>query len=185
MLDKDRSTVHRCGTLILGVFLEKMNPPTFPFSLVPASPPLLAPSSHCHLLPPPHLWKVWNRWGNKPTAFHSQWSVCKSMQMNMQHANQSCPSHRLKERQESWARKSGRESVEQGKVGQGNLAGLLIFCPLPERERERASKRASKWMMWVWLETKRCMDMVGEWVDRWKWEKIVGLHVRGFLCLGQ
>lgn len=145
MLDKDRSTVHRCGTLILGVFLEKMKPPTLPFSLVPASPPPLAPSSHRHLLlSSPHLWKVWNRWGNKPTAFHSQWSVCKSMQMNMQHANQSCPSHRLKERQESCDRERERECWA-GESGTGKLSWTPYFCPLSQGEKERVREQVDEW----------------------------------------
>jgi len=38
MVDKDCRTVHRCGTLILGVFLEKMSPPP-PLPPAPLSPP--------------------------------------------------------------------------------------------------------------------------------------------------
>lgn len=178
MLDKDRSTVHRCGTLILGVFLEKMNPPTplLSRSSIPSTTgTIITPPSP--LILPPHLWKVWNRWGNKPTAFHSQWSVCKSMQMNMQHTNQSCPSHRLKERQESRVGRRGRErALSRGKVGQGNLAGLFIFARC-QRERGRKSERASRWMMWVWLETKRCTDMVGEWARE---GKLWGCMWKGF-----
>lgn len=82
MLDKDRSTVHRCGTLILGVFLEKMSPPT-------SSPPLLFqhPLHHWHhhhtaisSYPPPTFGRYEIGGGINPLPFiHSDLcaKVCK------------------------------------------------------------------------------------------------------------